>query len=845
MANENKSNGKNKPKQKTARQNTADTRSKTQDISREQRKANRIANAKEFAKDITYRGAKAGFDVVKQLAKGNIIGAAKTGLKQAASTAKHAVRAITGTNDTGWYVKYYDITPAANTARPMAPRFNEDITLEALNGGTCRMMEVHLEWTGFQDSFMWKQTVNNSYQLLRLKLKSNLPYSVRKLEAYLFDALTLFIVVKQLERDVHWYNFSDADITNFQELFIRRAVSFGTYGITELTPDSILADGSWADTVSGYERLEKAVATNIRVAPSLSLFVSHYFGTMFTDQGDGYNDQYTYLRMIKMQWATYDAATDTVKYEDIDFSTKSIDQITAMTVDLGTTFGIVIADLVNSGQYVAAYLDPLGEYSYDLVYDRSLMQALQNAYTDRSCVTNDGYVRLDLFPGVDDPYTQYLFMGGVQEQSEHNVGLTNFPAIKVLSVCLKYDSDEHLKWPAGLTQRVIDLAEGSKQEDFVTMDGYFGINVVTSIEDDTYINTISAGAGATTTISPGQFENLTDESPAASGTLTFNIVSSSAQIDTGNTENIFPQIICTPVLLWDVRGKYMGQPMFTRVIDSSLVLYQWDLLQSNSRRTGFKLCTFDSFTAMVSTAAARGYHFTSRDSNCSPTIAYDAAGRWITDPSALPDLNLNGGAPINIEFTATAGRDYLFEVSVSGSANTATIVSMMSNAKFIIRMDGNDFYPRPSEISTSWSNLQWSWKLADAVVSAVSIKSAFNVGTSGTSESTVQIVRGYESLAETAAKESHMMIPIKPVHRVTAVTINADSSFEERTTYETTSGLIKHEHAPYYYNIKDLSPVLYNMMLSLFTPVDDIYRLLTLRKGLDPRNWDNTDKHSK
>lgn len=730
---------------------------------------------------------------------GNLIGAARQWASKFTKDAtKKVIQTVFENNEKAWYIKYASIEPAKNTSRPMGALFNKDITVEAMQGSTCRMMEVHTKWVGYTNSFMWKQTINNSFQLLRLKLKSNLPYDSNKLSVYMSNCITLSIALKQLERDVHWYNYSDPDITDFQELYIRRAATVGTYGLTELEKDKILRDGSWADTVTGYERLVQTAATNIKLPPSLALFISHYFGTMFTDQWDGSNDQYIYLRMLESEWATLVSEKDengntktSINYERIDLESLTVDELTDKVVKLGTEFGVLIADLVNSEQYVPLYLDPVEGYNYVTVYDKTLIQALQNAYTDDRAVTPEGFIRMDQYADIADDLTQFIMLGALQQS---NKSLSNVPAITVLSVCLKYNSDNDLNWPAGLAQIQIDAQQSGGATTWIKEDTYFGVNVTTTMESDTYVRILSDekavpfafgtkfkyadGVGQiTVNVSGSQFTDTGSELSNTTAAHYYVPICAVENYATAESSWDFPDSAPIYIACFN-KGEYPGlvAPPYWKTIVVSRA--NWIAFQKLNQPLLSELWT-RPVASDAELKTTNNYGTASFATLVDSKVLYLSAG-------STRNLTGNGG---EAEFTITI------------PANAPWLKAEPNMGNFI--MSG-----RLVGVSVTYSDIE----RAEAAAST-----------------TVSVTTGYSSIAELAAKESHAMIPMYPVHRITISGEGFDNPYSGKIVMQ--SPLIKHEHIPYYYNVKDLAPTLYNMLTSLFTPVDNIYTLLTKRKG--------------
>lgn len=793
--------------------------------------SSRRKGAMNLAKDLF--NPKPGFDIIKSVKRGDVVGALRKGASHVKTMGKHVMQAITGydSNAKSWYVEYRDVTPAMNPNRPMGALFNTIITKNPTLGSTCKYMEILCKWEDFTNSFMWKQTITNSYQLLRIRLKSNLPYKEGRLSVYLNNSIQLAIALKQVERDIHWYNYSDPNYPDFAEMFSMRADVKGGYGVTELHQDTLLVNGVWSENLTSYERLIQTVATNVKLPYNLAAFIAHYFGTVFLDGDDGYNDQTIIMRMTNLNWQRIDESGN-ITTDNLDATTLTVDDLTKLVSELGTEFGMLIADLVNSDQYAPLYLDALDNYSYVMVYDRTFIQAIQNGYTDNSAVV-DNYIRLDKWDGVEDELTQYIFSGGYAPREEGS--LSNVPAITILAQVLKYNSNNQLKWPSGIDQ----LANGSNPT--FTKDGPFGIKVSTSIESTTYVSTRVDSKSLALPLNPEDPIPLLQNDRFVVGLSVdaFSLPEDIAinQVDLNPETGPGFVYYCIPLLTLsgkqsDNTNKWNPKTyiklkvnrtlpnLWPGIIERSVITIPYEVIAQINNRDGYNnqdiilptgkgtsvwgkpfilkgaaVRAFDSQINLASKAKASiglGTYTTTISESFINAIQLD----WTLLRTQLPENNYYYYV-IGMHAERVGQVEVNITVSVTQASNVVKEMTAYVNEDFT------------SEIS-----------LTQAVAYLASI------GATTYSD----IVTGYTQLAGLAAKETHAGLPIVVTNKVYGAYYPEEGE-PTINSYTTDPVLLKHEHIPYYYNIVDLQAVLYTMFVSLFTPSKNIYQLLLTRKA--------------
>lgn len=802
---------------------------------------------------------------VESIKKKDVAKAIKDGFgvaKAAAPIIRTIIRAIVRrTNDKGWYIKYRSITPAKNVSRQMAARFNKSITLNPTMGSIPRFIDVEMDWADYTKSFAFDQMITNSYQLLRLKLKSNLPYTRNHLKAYIINAVSLAIGAKEIERDMAWRNYSDPDVYNFPEMFIsRNNGAYGGYGVIDLVQEEYLKADAWADSITGYDRLSRLTNTNIRVPPSFALFAAHYFGSVFTDSDDGFNTQFIILRAHTLPFASYDKETDTVLVTLRDMTSISIQEFTQRVLSLGIEYGMVIADLVNSEQYVPLTMDSVTEgYQYALVYDRTLLQSLINGYTSDSAVTADGYIRMDQMSDIEDDLTQYIFMGALINQANSTGNLDAFPTLSIRSMTYKVDSDADLMWSNGLTQT------GSKAQDYFTKSGIFGFSVSTDISVDTY-STVNITPTTTTGI---EVRIAAENGKPATSSSTSGIVSvKGAQIGLTTTNTNI-----TDGNVWGLSkpnntGWAIVPPNYAPVINLNLN----DGGFMNNRFYGaFVLGTvnaYDSNTALI--AVIRQY---------SPTgEGYFPGG--VTSYKTWEFAPIEGTAKTALIFLSneavlglpeyTQGKFFVFPQSFNG---TDAKIAYVNDASALIKpaaqltslVSSDTVYLYNYRDGGSQSNLSavpYKVQSVETQISAQKLEfgitffsspgatTTWNIGGNGWIDATsfgylvsvnadtpgnetVSLVDGYTQFCALMADWFDYHIPMVSTATVTTtIVVTTDSGSIVENTIDVSSEpvLVKEAYIPYYYNVKDLVPTLYDMWTSLLTPRDDIYQMLTRKQ---------------
>lgn len=741
---------------------------------RKKKRSKRKQGLLDFAKDITFRGAASGVRVINNLIKGKPVSAIGTGLGAAATTVSHLVKAITGTNSKAWYTLYQEITPAENTNRPMDPIFNTAITQNPTLGNMARMFNFDVEWVGLTQSKVFQTMISNSYQLIRIKLKSNLPYPEEDLGAFLTNAIALAVAAKQLERDIHWLQYYDETLPDFQKLFKRRSASPGDYGKVRLIEADALQNENYASAIATYEQLEGSIRTAIKMPRSLAEFVSHYFGSVFVDSMDNKNDQYIIMNMHKMDWYNVSKSSDgklSYTLGTIDVSNITADMLDDLCVQLAKQFGMILSDLTNSEQYVNLLLDKYSDYTYYKVYDASLFQAIQNAYTDDGAVQDTNYVRLDKRTDVEDDLTGYLFLGAINPEQ------AQYPGLTMLSMLAIYANDASLKWPISITQRTLDTASGDTDGAFVTFDDeYIGLQWVTTIPEDVY-SFIYNGVNTTAFAVPGGFK-YNSETDALS--VRFTLTQDNGVYDEINYPN------------FSSGHQYLA----LRMID---------------------LNRFDEAGNISDNSLAVLFDITSANGD---TIQYTAS--FVVVPTSV----FNGGGRY-----AGSTNPALTEPTVVSSSVPYTLTQVKRGVNtWKTQININEAHGYTVQVNYKTDSLEWT--NYSALVSAgyiLDVRAATYAIGDTIATTSAQTTIGYVGYAALGADSADFHLPILQQSR-------SQITFENGSTTNvvnqaSSKTLLKEEYVPYWYNVLDLKPTLYNMFSSLFSPTNNIYEQLMHRKG--------------
>lgn len=735
-------------------------------------------------------------------------GIAKTGLT--------LLRAIVG-NEKGWYTKYVEVNPAVNEDRPMDPLFNKSITLEVTNGAVCRFIDVNMEWTGYSQTYMFDQIVSNSFQKLRMTLKSNLPYKQNKLKTYFIKSIALAIIGKMLERNIQWNLFTHPSIRNFQLMWSKYAPE-ADYGVAELAtiPYLVPASNEWSATVADYELMRPVFNNIIRLPDSLGRFISHYFGSVFIDSEDNKNDQYIRNIVEAVDWAEYDETTDTITYSKLtNLVTMTPAALIEMLNKLQIESGMMLADLAKSGQLTNSDISAYGDYIFAGVYDPTYLQALINAYTSPENVTGDGYIRLDRRHDADDDLTQFIFMGALQQASIFNKSAqtdqANVPAITVRSMTLKYDSDVDLKWPAGLSQA------NQTEDGFVSYNGPVGITLNSNISADTYVN-VNADS-LTYNISFGytarQLPALTNIQAAISTPQAASLrmdLQRGNNFPVGNNAYIYVFVPLTFAVKGtvaegfsaEVQGEILNILVSSSTSGANSIIVRVD--RAIMRNSGSDANQMNDWVSLICSYPMIGLEasgaFTVRDKPTPPVAGQRFAqnvgsAAWST-LSAVSEVN---NVPMLTE-------DDVRRTVVASAKDNRISINYFINRSTITADLNSKFISESKNISIGLANV---W---DTVWSG-----AYLTGTTSNATNSVSVNAGFTLISGWVADQFDAHLPIRYTAKTHVVFTDSAGTISE-SIIPSGSILIKEAYVSYYYNILDLVPTLYNMFTSLFETVD-------------------------
>lgn len=734
------------------------------------------------------------------------------------------------TNDKAWYTKYGPVDYARNENRPMDAIFNKSITTNATMGAIPKHIDINVNWTGYSNTFMFDQVVRASYQDLRMQLRSNLPYSANKLKAYLVNAIALAIMAKQLERDVQWNMFTDPKDRNFNKMW-KLTNPAGSYGAVALSPISYLSSdmssgyAEWSNTIAQYDVFASVYNSAIQLPEALGRFISHYFGSVFTDSSDDFNDQYIRLMIGSVDWADYDKISDTITYTTVSLSSLSIDDLINLTNDLSIESGMITADLLKSSQLSASVITKFGNFIYEKVYDPGFLQALINAYTDPSAVTQYGYVRMDRMFGVEDDLTQFVFTGGLQEWDGYSsqsgsTSKVEVPAITVVNMTIKFDTDNELHWPSGIFQS----GTLNPNTSYEIVNQPFGLAIKTSMSSDVRIEANILGNTV-----PFYF----DESPVPlADAAIFNWVTDTSPSSLVREINIVGGFASDTV--------YLLLPIFS---------YQYQDYQNEQGSWKYD-DWYACFTARVSSDRSTPFtyssiykssgEFTVTASNPGkPTKPYTwltcTTGKSITDKSkwvsttAFIDPNNNARLSYGdvqqqfnlLKFTGSEGATIEWEnpfgftlVNVGSGIEYGLRIRPISASTQIQVHGALPSTGRPNDISSMISPITYrgEWLLSGTYhIATISL-----LGTGSESPNKVSIFSGMSQLASYAADVFDYHIPMFTSSNV-QVNIYTSDNVTVNESIQTDGVLLKENYIPYYYNILDLVPTLYSMFTSLFS----------------------------
>lgn len=734
----------------------------------------------------------------------SVIGAATSLGKTAYAAAKFAapiVKAIIRMigNPKSWYLKYGPVTPAANENRPMEPIFNTLLTKNA-TFGVPHFVDVEVSWTDFANTYMMDQVVTNAMRSIRKHLRSNLPYDDQLVKAYLVCAVALSVMAKQVERDVHWAQYTATNNPRWQAMYIKKARVTGKAGIVDLIDEDYLSDANWAYTSSIYNKFRDLYNNTVFEPAALGEFISHYFGSLFVSSTDGHNDQYIRLKMQEIDWM--EQSEDGWVTTKLNVSNLTLDDVMKMLNKFSKQFAIVIADLEKAVSLSATSICSYEEYAYYLVYDESLLQALINGYTTKTALTNKDYVRLDRMAGVEDDLTQFLFMGALQPEDS---SLSNTKAIRILSMTYKLDSNEELEWPAEFTATT--LRDGASP---VVFKGEpFGLQLVSDVVVENVTDITASTSEQTKTIV------LTDQPTESLEEAEVSLYLSTTRgrrVNSGTftKSTINGRIVNTDkaVVYWFLPQAitYVGElhPVFTALVVTKTVNSTAGQLGPTPivvNPDNAKLIVFDLDSFSIE--AASKFRIINDSGICGITNYADGDDEF---ENAIVHALTNDSSSVAHFFEVLncfASTGY----AVSGVINSDRAAwSISFTAECMIeKLDATIFADNIFENAGA----QYKAFYGDGVLGVYYAVAVANTTTSLYQSS---MVTSLSSVAAYAADVFDYHIPFV-VRSKYIVRINGTDDLK----YESNPVLVKENYVPYFYNILDLIPVLYSMFTSLFS----------------------------
>lgn len=407
-------------------------------------------------------------------------------------------------NDKDWYLRKGTITPAANISRPMNPTSNIDIVQNPTMGSVPRIVDVMLTWPNYADSDAFKMATLEAYKNIRIKLQSNLPYSQKKLEAYFINAVTTAIAIQSRSRDMTWINQTVSDFPEFSSVLLTRVDNLQGYGVVEATLDPEYTPENLPTTIAQYDKLAAILPSGVKLPKQLLKWIAHYAYSLFVDAPDGFATQFFRTVWLNLPVAHYDQDTDTYTVSATNISNWTINDLIQWVVEFATDNGKIIADAEKHAYFDSLYVTPFNKLQAAPVYDASFEQAMMNAYTSKSGVTDDGYVRFDYIDGDTDMFTTFLFNGALKTSAQ--TGAT--PAIVVGAMVIKMANDAKLQWPGSMFQDGVNN---------VSLDfKYVGIIFCTDVTVTANTNVSTSTVG----VIPSQGTATSDYSSVAINTVT-------------------------------------------------------------------------------------------------------------------------------------------------------------------------------------------------------------------------------------------------------------------------------------------------------------------------------------
>lgn len=761
-----------------------------------------------------------------------------TGVKQALRHLVPVVKAAL--NDQEWYTAYGPVTPAANTSRPMAANLNLGITNQATAGATAPMSDIHVAWIGLTESEAFNLAANDLIGAMREFNKTNTPYSQSDVIRFLRNSVNLTALVLQVKRDIEMWNKVYLDSPEWRKLVATTGATYsaGLNGAKQLSylPDSSVTSeesigAKWADTIAALDVITRTAQTALVVPPRLRKFMTFYFGHYFMLQNDGFNDTAARLLVDNIEYFYADGTSRTIATADV-----TLEDINAMLMDHLNGSAILIADLRRMAHgdtkaKIGRFVDIMDDNIFKmyeqpgasvLVYSEEFNQALTNAYTERTPEFND-FMRFDYLAGASHPLSAFVLTGAIQEEASNGAR-----GITVLSQDAKFINDPELLWSPLVRSATLDTSGH--------IDGDVAIFTITS----NMVEKVSMGA--------------------------YND-SVSISVDENNVQSVSQDMVTTEPYSLTLRG--LGR-------NSN----NWQQVMVAITRKGKDIMIFIPIYATyetaddmanVYTAGNFGYLIRYHSDTGKYTFVYAHLTKVGSNYDGKPYYSSNtyakgGYTMIDTGAPITAGVSYPFLTYAQPQVDDAALELASSYAviqpfntfeadletyapftckfewsnftgtswTFYLKAKSNDYYSMPIQSETTLplcigrtgaiGSTTWSWRVEyntnGPIGSVLDIVGADIALQDHDPKSTALVTM--ETLNTGLAAFASTILPYRIPMDVTqqlslSYRVDAYSDLENLTRTAVRGVLVKDHYIPFWYNTRDLSPVLYRMVSSLLT----------------------------
>lgn len=416
-------------------------------------------------------------------------------------------------NDRSWYEKIKKISPALNSGRPMNPLLLKDFTKDPTMAGITKFVDIEMDWDTLEGSLIFDAISVQIMKAIREELKSNLVYSDTLIRQYLNDAINLTIWMLQIQTQMSWRDLAVSDNPTAYNLVNKIARDSSTYGpvaldVLELYSSDVDSD-VFATTIAQYDTAVSYLNNNSIYLPgNVPEFLNFYFGNVYTTDDDGSNTQLMFPRVRRIRlWNE-----DNTQLQEVDITQLDPAQLLTYVKAFASKYAILMADLTKTTTFRAVGFLPYEYLTESAVYSQEFLQMIINAYTDKSALLNNGFIRLDYLDLNVDLLTTFMATRPLLDEKSP----LYTPNIRIKSMVAKFESDQDLAWDKDLFQGPFDTSKD------------FGISICSYISKDVYVTLTSTstelvtGTGVidyTGDLTPNQFSiSFANSSNSISGT---------------------------------------------------------------------------------------------------------------------------------------------------------------------------------------------------------------------------------------------------------------------------------------------------------------------------------------